>query len=187
MFMKRILIFIPALAIASSVLGCSASAKRTKVDPAANSRNVQNRGNADLPLPTVQATAEAASPTPTQVPVKRRGTKERVPGDPNATPAPLVLAPAAENSEYGTSMERDGTVLEVRKFRKHPLLAKVELRWTDPSMKTARFHMNDGKVIEIRTAAIKDLPSMTAAALMQLIPEAPAATGDRPRIMNSPR
>jgi hypothetical protein len=99
----------------------------------------------------------------------------------------MAFSTAAETSEYGTTMEKDGTVVEVRRFSKHPSLDKIELRWTDPSNKAAKFHMRDGKIVELRAADIKELPSMSAAALLELAAKASANSGDRPRIMTTPQ
>ena len=183
---------IVSLLFITSLMGCSGTPKQAKVNPKSNGGDQIDRPHNSVavvtPEPTSQPTASSVEPSGNVTPVKRGGGKERGPGDPNATPAPLSFNPAGENSEYGTMMERDGTVLEVRKFANHPRLLRVELRWKDPASKAARFIFRDGTTVDISSTSIKDMASMTASSLLELTAGfAPQPSGDRPRIMNSPR
>lgn len=83
--------------------------------------------------------------------------KTRVDANPNAKPEPLVYRAAPENSESATTMTSDGSILEVRVFKSHPQIAKVEALWVDPKEKTLKVYLKNGRTVEVTTDRIPNL------------------------------
>jgi len=81
---------------------------------------------------------------------------------------PPQFQPAAENSEWAATMNADGSVDEIRVFRSHPQLAKVEVTWLEPKNKDAKFYLRDGKVLEVRTDRLGSLKTVTTTELLAI-------------------
>lgn len=164
--------------IAASLLlaGCGASnAQKQNTTPTPGS-------NSEL-LPTGNAVPRAVSkandgtegpsnvaPTPgvgDRVDIRSRR-KERYDVDPSATPPPMTFAKAAENSEYGTSMDRDGTVIERRIFTGHPQLRTAEVKWLDPKTRSLKLTFKNGKIIELKAVEIANLRTIPTIELLKM-------------------
>lgn len=94
--------------------------------------------------------------------------RQRVDADPNASPVPPTLSPAAENSEGAITMLPDGTVSEIRIFKAHPTLLRVDTYFRKPGSKRVKFTFKDGKIIELETDKIDNLLNIPAARLLQI-------------------
>ncbi|QQS32927.1 MAG: hypothetical protein IPM50_14960 [Acidobacteriota bacterium] len=94
--------------------------------------------------------------------------RQRVDADPNASPVPPTLSPAPENSEGAITMLPDGTVSEIRIFKAHPTLLRVDTYFLKPGTKRVKFTFKDGNVIELESDKIDNLLNMPAARLLQI-------------------
>jgi len=65
-------------------------------------------------------------------------------------------------------MDPQGRILEVRVFKSHPQLSKVESTWLGPKEKTLKIYLRDGKMREITTAEIANLRSASSQQLLQM-------------------
>ncbi|MEO7659576.1 MAG: hypothetical protein ABIV48_08175 [Pyrinomonadaceae bacterium] len=112
-----------------------------------------------------------------------RTNRRRVDVDPSATPLPLNFKPAAEDSEAAVTMDQSGAILEVRVFKTHPQLAKVEATRLDEKHKAVKVYMRSGKVVEIKTDKIERLETISSKEILAIagIPHEPTGTG-RPRL-----
>ncbi len=111
--------------------------------------------------------------------------KERPDMNPAATPEATSFRTAPENSEHSVMMDADGSIKEVRVFKSHPQIAKVEATWTDPSSKNLKVYLKNGKTLEAKTDKIPSLQSAASELILQSVGNGTAPpTGDRPRIAN---
>ncbi len=150
-----------------SAVGCTrtpepVSNSRTPQPPTPEVRMVEPVANISLPPATANKTA------PGTTIAERANRQPRIDSGTGAAPGPLQFKPAGENSEIAVTMESDGTVREVRIFKSHPQLAKVESSFRDPGERTLKFTMRNGKVATVKTSRIKDLQTATAAELLAL-------------------
>ncbi len=123
---------------------------------------------------------------PSDNPVVRfdeRTNRRRVDVDPSATPLPLNFKPAGEDSESAVTMDQSGAILEVRVFKTHPQLAKVEATRLDERQKAIKIYMRSGKVVEIKTDKIERLETISSKDILEVagIPFERTGTG-RPRL-----
>jgi hypothetical protein len=84
------------------------------------------------------------------------------------TPPPLQFQPADEDSEFATAMNSAGAIYEVRIFKKHPRLARVESTWTGPKERQLKITLNDGQVREVKTDRVQSLKQATSAQLVTI-------------------
>jgi len=159
-----------ALSVVALGLACS-SAKDT-----------QTAGNG---APVSKANQEATNTGPGR-PGTARDRKNRPNADPSATPHPPEFRPAPEDSEAAVTMDEDGAIHEIRVFKNHPELERVEFIWTDPKDKRVLFTLKGGRKVETRTDTISNLQAASAAELMSLANKSKAEKkADRPRLVNS--
>jgi hypothetical protein len=88
--------------------------------------------------------------------------------NPNASPVPPTMSPAPENSEGMITMLPDGTINEVRVFRSHPKISRVDTYFTRPGMKRVKIVLRDGRVVELETDRIDNLLSISSGELLQI-------------------
>lgn len=114
---------------------------------------------------------------------ERTNRRRRVDVDPSATPPPPNFRPAAEDSESAITMDQTGAVLEIRVFKKHPQIAKVEAIRLNETTKTLKVYLRDGKVVEVKTDRVDRLETISTGDILEIagIPFQRPGTG-RPRI-----
>ena len=161
--MKPILIWAAISVILGSGTGCSTSSgpdNRASSEtsntgsPAQNSSGGPNSSNtASLPSSSFQA---------------RDRRKDRANVNTNAKPEPLVFRAAPENSESATTMTADGSILEIRVFKSHPQIARVESLWVDPKDKLLRVYLKNGRMIEVRTDRLSTLRSAKVVEILEV-------------------
>ena len=161
--MKQILIWATIYILLTFVSGCSTSSapeSKTKEEPskaAVNSTpNINDPGSSSL------------TSQPGNFQDRHNRWKNRVQAEPNAKPEPLVFRPAPENSETATTMTDDGSILEIRVFKGHPHLAKVEATWTEPTDKSLKVYLKNGTVVDIKTDRIGNLRDTPSIEIMQV-------------------
>lgn len=160
--------------------GCSGSAKTSKNSVVSNSGIV----NKEQPVSSSTDTPNVAANAP-KTDFRTRINRDRIDANPSATPLPLKFKKAAENSEAAITMNTDGSIFEVRVFKSHPQLAKVEATWLDAKEKALKFYLKNGQVLEVKTDRVADLPSTPAAQLLEIAGlKAPSKSSDRPRVAN---
>jgi len=158
--MKRIFIWASIFIILMIAFGCSTSSGPDNKTPEAPSNN-QTQSSAEAPN-SPDATVPSGS---FEVRDKR---KNRVDANPNTKPEPLVFRTAPENSETATTMTADGSILEIRVFKGHPQLAKVEVTWTDPKDKSMKVYLKNGTVVDAKTDRIGNLRDTRSIEIMQV-------------------
>jgi hypothetical protein len=87
---------------------------------------------------------------------------------PLGTPPPLEFRKGLENSQIATTMNADGQAVEVRVFKDHPQLARVEATWLGPKEKLVRITLRNGSTVEVHTDQLPNLATAMAKQLVQL-------------------
>jgi hypothetical protein len=170
--MKRIFGLTIALVLAQLLVNCGGtSAERRKAGesptptPAPIAENTAKivrmpfNGNNDSTAPVGNGSAGSKR--------DMRG-KERVDVNPSATPIPPTFRKAPENSQYASTMDKSGEIVEIRVFRSDKRLVRVEARWNNPKEKKLRFFFKNGKTIELVTDKVSDLQNAEINALVKL-------------------
>ena len=101
--------------------------------------------------------------------VDRLNRKRRHPVNGSAgADAPLDFRPGPENSDIATTMNAEGQPVEVRVFKDHPQLTRVEAVWLGPSEKLVTITLRDGTTVEVKTDRIPSLNSAPSELLVAL-------------------
>ena len=104
--------------------------------------------------------------------------------NPSATPEPSTPKPAAENSMASVIMNADGSITEFRVFKDHPQILKAEANWLDPTDKTLRVFLKNGKILTAKTDKIPYLHTVTSELILEVVGiTSGAVKGDRPRVV----
>lgn len=126
----------------------------------------------------------ASNSIPGNNPRDKKNKKERPDENPSATPAPAEYRQAPENSEASVMMNADGSITEIRVFKDHPLIEKAEATWSDPTSKSLKVYLKNGKVVTAKTDKIPNLQSVASDLILQAAGiRSSAVTGDRQRII----
>src|SRR3954471_22095173 len=83
-------------------------------------------------------------------------------------PPPGRSFDAPEDSAITTAMNSQGQILEIREFKSHPQLARLELTWTGPKEKILKIFLRDGGTREVSGSEIPNLRSVTGAQILEL-------------------
>jgi hypothetical protein len=88
---------------------------------------------------------------------------------------------APEDSTITTTMNSKGQILEIRVFKKHPQLAKLESTWTGTKDRNIKLFLRDGTSRELTTDKVENLRSVTAAQMLEMagITAQPSAAADK--------
>ena len=86
---------------------------------------------------------------------------------------PLSFRRASEDSEFAAAILDDGSVREIRVFRKHPQLASVEVISKGSGVRSLKFIFRSGQVIETSTDRNLDLFGASSADLLELAEPGP--------------
>jgi hypothetical protein len=123
-----------------------------------------------ISAPSAGVNSDAANQTSNDRfdPVKLRRIPRSGPPSGSGSPAPLDFRPGPENSEIATTMNDRGQPVEVRVFKDHPQLQRVEAVWLGPTEKLLRITLRDGNTVEVKTDSIANLASASADVLVQL-------------------
>ena len=91
-----------------------------------------------------------------------------VDADPSATPLPLQFQPAAENSAAAVTMDDNGMIFEVRVFKSHPRLARIEATWVGEKEKDLKIFLRNGQELNVKTDRLKNLQTATIKDLLDI-------------------
>jgi len=94
--------------------------------------------------------------------------KRVVPDGPGSGRPILRYEPAADNSQIASAMNSDGQMFEVRIWKKHPQLVKIESTWLDQKNKALYILLRTGKVMNITTDRIQNLKQATTRELLEI-------------------
>jgi len=174
--MTKTIVFLIILtaAVAGACSGSTETAKNSSSSAAASNGNtVANRAA----VPGAQS--NSAMPASNAPGVNVAGQKRLInePAAPDRPPSQFSEAP--EDSTLTTTMNPKGQVLEIRVFRSHPQLAKVEATWIGPQQRSVKFFLRNGRTGEVTTATLQDLKTATVAELLEIAgigTKGPAAT-----------
>lgn len=86
---------------------------------------------------------------------KNKKPREIHPPGPASVPSEPRSAP--EDSEMSAMMNEDGSITEIRVFKSHPQIARVEATFLDPRSKKVKVLLRNGQVREATTDKIPQL------------------------------
>ncbi len=171
--MKRFLVMTAIFVVGIASFGCSSSSEPDKTASTTNSRSESSSPNT-APSNTV------VGPGNFRDRVEKRN---RVDANPAVSPDPPIFRPAPDNSESAVTMNKDGSILEIRVFKSHSQLAKVESTWFDPAEKSLKVHLKSGRVVDVQTEKLTNLNSASIEEILEVAGlKTSKITGDRPRI-----
>ena len=121
--------------------GCSSSTS-TEKDKARTNNSSPSVASANIASPetasqtvSVDAVAPAENQPGLAANAARPNKKAMV--DAGGEAPPPMRSPASENSEVATSMGKDGSFIEIRWFKNHPQLERVERTWAGDGKSSA--------------------------------------------------
>lgn len=97
----------------------------------------------------------------------------------------LQFEPAPENSQIAQAMNSSGQMFEVRIWKGHPQLLKVESVWVDQKNKALTIMLRSTKVLNITTDRIPNLKLATAKQLLEIAGVQPTAA--TPAVKDAPK
>lgn len=174
------------LLIASTVSGsCSGNADADK--PANVSGGSSNQSTASNPGQSVNPKAPPPVQAGNQSSENTIGisTKRKITDVPGAGRPVLQFEPGPEDSQLAQAMNSSGQMYEVRIWKRHPQLLKVESVWVDAKNKYLTIALRTGKVLNITTDRIPNLKLATANQLLEMAGIQPAAA--TPAIKGAPK
>src|SRR5688572_20714683 len=134
--MKTAVYLVVTIAVAAFGFACAGN-KGPTVERASNNDGIMN---SNRPPENPNADNQQLNPR------DRKNRQNRV-VHPSGTPEPPEFRPAAEDSEAAVTMADDGSIVEIRVFKSHPQLERVESTWIDPKEKQLKIFLKGGKVI----------------------------------------
>jgi len=75
--------------------------------------------------------------------------------------------PAPDNSEYVTTMSKEGTPVETRTFKNHPQLSKIVRTWISIKDKKTEVYLKNGKVVSVPADKLENINSVPASLILQ--------------------
>ena len=161
----------------AATIGCSSAAgPKTNVTVSTNSANSTV---ATMPVDGAPQTVLADS---TAVPADPAGVADqpgvtaispklnqqgRLLDTPGKIPEPQRM-PAGENSEFATTMDKQGNFLEMRYFKNHPAIVKVERTLYGPNDSSLKIWLKGGKVVTASGNGIENLTAESSLTFMKL-------------------
>jgi hypothetical protein len=178
--MKQAILLLFVFTIASLGIGCGGTAEKT-----AGANKAGGSNNSPAANSAVVVDANANPPSESEPPagnIANANTKRPVIDTSGSVPPPS-FKPAGEDSQIAVSMRPDGKILEVRVFKSHPQLARVESVWDGQGEKELKFVLKNGKVIAKKSDRIENLQTAPTAVLVEIAgipkPPPPPATSSR--------
>ncbi len=165
--------FLPALilAVAAGAACSSESSNGNAANPnTARSNGPGKNGNVAINAAN-QQTANINAVTPTIVDTNSNRPTNQL------RESTLIAQPAPDNSTFTSTMDKDGTFMEVREFKSDPLIAKVVRKiYVDKSKYFV--HLKSGKVVEAPADKMNNFRGLAPANILEAIglnrPAAPA-------------
>jgi hypothetical protein len=169
---KSIHIFILSVA-ALTTLGCGGNQQQHAANTGDSAPTTANAVQTTNRMPT-----NAGADPGTISPNNNRGRREVVEHPAEGAPPPLQFQEAPEDSQIAVTMRPDGSVYEVRVFKSHPRLAKVEVVWQGIGERTLKIFSRNGNAVEKKTDRIQDLATAPTQLLLEIAGlAAPAPAG----------
>lgn len=100
--------------------------------------------------------------------VAKRMEEKQVVDIPAANRPPLRFEAAADNSEVATTMNPEGLITEIRVFKSHPQIAKIEAVWMGTKVRALKIQLRNGQIREVKTERFEKLRTAPTHVLMEL-------------------
>ena len=165
--------------------GCSGNADVSKSTNAPGS--VSNTIAASNSGQTLSSNAPPSNPAaiPTAENAIENPNRRKVIDVPGEGRPVMRYEPAAEDSQIASAMNSGGQMFEIRIWKKHPQLLKVESIWVDQKNKALTIILRTGQVMNITTDRIPNLKLATANQLLEIAGVHP--TTGTPAVRGAPK
>jgi len=153
--------------------GCSSSTG-TQKNEARTSNSSPSAANANTASPETASqtvSVDAVAPVDNQPGLAANAARpnKKAMVDAGGEAPPPMRSPAAENSEVATSMAKDGSFVEIRWFKNHPQLERVERTWAgDGKSSTLKIFLRGGRVINASGDGVSQMPSHPSTGFLEL-------------------
>jgi hypothetical protein len=176
--MKQAILLLFVFVTVSLAIACGGTAEKTaSANKAAGSNNSPAANSVVGVDPNATPASESEPPAGN---IGNAANTRRQIVDTSGPAPPPSFRPAGEDSQIAVSMRPDGKILEVRVFKSHPQLAKVESVWDGKGEKELKFVLKNGKVITKKSDRIENLQTAPTAVLVEIAgikpPPPPAAS-----------
>ncbi|MBA3769640.1 MAG: hypothetical protein H0X08_03955 [Blastocatellia bacterium] len=153
--------------------GCSSSKSTQKNEDSTgnSSPNAANVNTASPETTSQTVSVDAMTPMDNQPGLAANAArpKKRAMVDAGGEAPPPMRSPAAENSEVATSMGKDGSFIEIRWFKNHPQLERVERTWAgDGKSSTLKIFLRGGRVVNASGNGVSQMPSHPSTGFLEL-------------------
>lgn len=155
--------FVVLFVAASVCFGCSSESEAGKGSTASQKAN-----SVSVPIGSTAAPADPGNAVAITDNLMPQANKRPIVDHPNEKRPVLQFEPAAEDSQIASTMTSTGKPYEVRVWKKHPLLLKVEATWIDPQNKALLIVLRNKQVFNITTDRIVNLKMATADQLLDI-------------------
>lgn len=167
----KLLLLLLASAAGLVLTACSGSAEIGKNTAAANSSSAAANSNSAQVVATPNRDLNVNSNP--ELPLKSADMRSRTNSvgsgaNVSGTPPPPQFQPADENSEWAVTMNRDGSVTEIRVFKSHPQIARAEVFSRDGRNKVVKIYLRNGKTVDINTDRPLNLKTATANQILEI-------------------
>ncbi len=152
----------------AAFLGVFAWACSSPADTAKKASGPGSNSNSPSKVQTTDPNIAVVNTAPPANMRDRRMSRKMIDANPAGTPPSPQFHPAAEDSESAVTMNRDGAVVEIRVFKSHPQLARVEVTWLDPKNKDVKFYLRSGQILNVKTMRIGNLQTATTQELLAI-------------------
>ena len=164
--MKHIITLSLCLAAAVFALSCATSNETAK------NTNGANAPAQNLPIAQVNTNIQSVNGNtgdqPASVADKINRANRPIDNAPAGPPPPLQFQPAGEDTEIATTMTREGLMVEVRRFKNHPQITKIEAKWLGATDKELKYFLKNGKTVDVKTDKIGNLKTTPVSVLVEL-------------------
>jgi hypothetical protein len=160
-------VYLTALAVSTAIcMGCSATLEKPKAQNTAGN-TLASAANIVPTLPPGQTPVTEISLNGN---LAERTNQKRVVDVPQTGPRATPQSfDAPEDSAITTTMNQSGQVLEIRVFKSHPQLSRVESTWTSPKGRSLKIYLRDGRTRDVTSDNVENLRSVTAAQVLEMI------------------
>lgn len=153
------------------ISGCGSSSDTgtraaSNTSPAANSAAPVN---APVPgIPTNAAVPANDANVPSAGPLDMANRRKISDTNPNGPVPPPTRTPGPENSEFDTTMDKQGNFVEERFFKDHPVLIKAIRTLYGPNNSEVKVYLKSGKVVTIPGNKVDVLSKVQTSLLLSL-------------------
>ena len=135
--------------------------------PSVGDGNTANRAETNANSAVNSAIASASNDSPIELKTGDAfNAPDKVVTNANTVSGDYLKRPAPENSEFKSEMTNEGFPIEIRTFKNHPQLVKVERVWKPNKDKILKIYLKSGKLVEVPGNDFDDFNTASTARIL---------------------